>query len=315
MQEDLIVTPIKTSLAKRVIGKRLPELTVRSIRYLGGGSSSAFSINDALIAKFPKLGFEGQHYGDFLELFRREKALNAVASELVLPHEIIKPLEQLPGPTSDFPGPIFLYQYFSGAEVAKGRFTPVKKNKLAALLGDFLAKLHAIETNQAVAFGLSNVSSEEIKTGWHRQYKYYRQKVFHLLKPSELQWFTALYEEFLKKTAAMKPKVVLTHGDFGPENVLVPKEFNRLQVIDFEDMALGDAATDFCVWYWHFGSRFVSRMLRNYRAVDRDFLVRIGFYARRLPLIYFDLYEKSGNKKFLRFARELLRLTKQIDLK
>lgn len=310
MQEDQIVKPINLSQAKEVVFERLPDLKVKSIKYLGGGSSSAFSINNELIVKFPKLDFDGQQYADFLQAFRREVKLNKIVSKIVKPHEIITPLEQVLGPTQNFAGPIFLYQLFSGTEVEKYRFTSSEKEKLVILLGDFLKKLHSVNLNQTLFIGLSKVTLEDIKIGWHKQYVYYKRNVFPLLKSNEVQWFTALYEDFLADSAKMKLKVVLTHGDFGPENVLVPKEFNRLQIIDFEDMALADPVLDFCVWYQHFGTSFVNQMLESYGKVDKYFLMRVKFYSSRLPLIYFDLYRKSGNKKFLTFARKFLKKIK-----
>ena len=305
MQEHRLVKPVSLAAARKVIHGRIPDLAAGKIKYLGGGSSSAFSVDDRLVVKFPKIGDQHQRYDHFVKQFAREQALHKSLSKRVSPDEVVTPLAMIARPASGFPGPIFTYQYFAGTQVAKMELASTQKRRLAHLLGRFLTMLHSMHKTNIP--GIPKIAPESIRLGWNRQYETVKRDVMHLLNRAESKWMARLYESYLSGAGMHPPPVVFSHGDFGAENVLVPKAFDRLQVIDFENVCWGDPVGDFCAWYQNYGEKFLEEMLTAYGGrIDEHFGARVRFYADRLPVTYFGLYKKSGNRSFLAYARRYL---------
>jgi len=306
MQEDRLVKPLPLAMARKVIRVRIPDIAPRKIIYLGGGSSSAFSVDDRLVVKFPKIGHQHQRYDHFVKQFSREQALYKSLSARLNPDEIVTPLAMISRPASGFSGPIFTYKYFAGTQVAKMRLAPNHKRKLAHMLARFLTRLHSIR--QINIPGVPKIAPETIRLGWNTQYETVKRDVMPLLNRAESRWVAHLYDTYLSGAGTRPPRVVFLHGDFGAENVLVPKGFARLQVIDFEDVCWGDPAADFCIWYQSYGEKFLEDMMTAYGGpIDQNFDARVKFYAARLPVVYFTLYKKSGNRNFLTYARNYLK--------
>lgn len=305
MQEHLLVKPVSLAAARKVILGRLPDLAARKIKYLGGGSSSVFSVDDLLVVKFPKLGHQDQRYDSFVKQFARERALHKALSARVSPDEVVTPLAMIARPGSGFSGPIFTYKYFAGTQVAKMELSSKQKRRLAHLLGRFLTRLHSMRKINIP--GVPRISPESIRLGWNEQYEMVKRDVMPLLNRIEKKWMAGLYESYLGGAGKYRPRVVFSHGDFGAENVLVPKRFDRLQVIDFENVCWGDPVADFCVWYQSYGEKFLEDMLSAYGGrIDKYFGARVRFYAGRLPVVYFRLYKETGNRNFLAYARRYL---------
>lgn len=307
MQEHLIVKPIKVQTAKAAIEERDADFKVNTIAYLGGGSSSAFVVNNSLLVKFPKLIPADSAYLDFMRNFDKESKLYNLFSKRLSPHRIIHPLASLPGPTKHFRGPIFTYELFHGREIAKQKLGTQGQIRLGKLLGDFLTKLHTTPLQVAKKLGLPIMGCHEINKGWHSQYRKITTRVFPLLNTTERNWVKHIYLDFFKSAGQHAFKPTLIHGDLGAENILAPSKMRHLQVIDWEDMAVGDPVADFCIWYQTFGAEFLDTMLENYRRkVDSGFIQRVKFYADRLPMTYFLLYKYTGNKHFLTYAKKYL---------
>lgn len=305
MQEHRLVKPVSLAAARIVIQARIPALAAGKIKYLGGGSSSVFSIDDRLIVKFPKIIDQHSRYDHFVKQFARERALHKLLSARVSPDDIATPLAMIARLASGFPGPIFTYKYFAGTEVAKMDLASMQQRRLARKLGRFLTALHSIRRLNIP--GLARITPESIRLGWNRQYQTVKRDVMPLLNRAEKNWMAGLYESFLSGPGMHPPPVVFSHGDFCAENVLVPKSFARLQVIDFENARWADPVGDFCMWYQAYGEKFLEEMLNAYGVgIDEHFRARVRFYAGRLPVTYFGLYRKSGNRNFLSYARNYL---------
>jgi aminoglycoside phosphotransferase (APT) family kinase protein len=305
MQEHLLVKPVSLAAARNVIRGRILDIAAGKIMYLGGGSSSAFSVDDRLVVKFPKLGHQHQRYDHFVKQFAREQALYKSLSARVSPDEVVTPIAMIARPWLGFSGPIFTYKYLAGTQVAKMELASKQKRRLAHLLGRFLTKLHSIRKINIP--GIPKITPESIRLGWNEQYETVKRDVMPLLNRTERNWMAGLYDSYLSGAGMHPPRVVFSHGDFGAENVLVPKRFDRLQVIDFENVCWGDPVGDFCVWYQSYGEKFLEDMLTSYGGrIDKHFGARVRFYAGRLPVVYFGLYKKSGNRNFLAYARRYL---------
>lgn len=309
--EDELVKPISIEIARQTISERAPDLDIHGVTYLGGGSYSAFGVNGQIIYKFPKVQDDTQSFDDFQNQFEREQAILPIVAEYTKPHDILTPLDMLP-PSESFRGPVFSYRMFSGEQLAKLSLQGEQRLRVARMLGDFLSKLHAIDIARFPDKYVKVVSPEELKEGWYSNYEAVKTKAFDLLTPDERAWATQHYESFLAGADRIQPQIALTHGDFGDENVLLPEEGDRLQIIDFEDVGVGAAVADFCTWLTK-GEDFVEQMLDAYTFdTDEDFMRQIKFYFGRLPFIYFSFAVDSGNKSFIDFGRQKLEKTRNI---
>ena len=300
MDEDRLVEPLDIEIAKGVIEKRLPQLLVESIEYLGGGSYSVFAINNKIIFRFPKFeDFAAQVAFDL-----EGKLLDLIRPEVV-PHEIPTQIYRMIDSDEIFSGPVYGYKLLDGNRVGDSNLD--LKKQLPRLLGDFLTKLHGIDLEPIYEVGFEPVTAEAIQKGWHDSYSDAIKSLFPLLSEEERRWVDNLYVSYLSDIGSILPPVVLTHGDLGDENVLIPNELDRLRVIDFEDAGPYDPGIDFCMWWATFGDDFLNEMIDNYDLdTGEGFLRRVAFYYNRIPMIFFKFGIENRNDKFIRYGRHLL---------
>ena len=101
------------------------------------------------------------------------------------------------------------------------------------------------------------------------------------------------FQEVLPIVQAASFDEVITHSDFGTNNVLFNQDQNRVAgVIDFGDLSLGDPAVDFATFYRRFGKTFAKRMVACYTLpVGEEFWVRVDYEAKRklVFVVYFAL--------------------------
>ena len=307
MQEDVLIPPIEIDVAYCTLIERLPELDIHTIKYLGGGSFSCFAVNNEYVFRFPKdpnAFQEVQAHG-----IREAALLNAIKHRME-PHEVSRQTHALLDSSQSFHGPVFGYTFFEGVQVAQKHMHPSELPRVARLLGDFLSKLHAIELAAVYPFGYEPTNAETIRQGWYQNYLANKEIVFPLLTNEEKRWMGHLYERFLDISDKVNPMIVLTHGDFGWENVLVPQSLDKLQVIDFEDVAVGSAIGDFCLWLGYFGKEFICQMLQDYYTnADEYFAEVVQFYYGRIPCFYFSWGAQSQNQAAIAFGRHLLHTT------
>ena len=312
--EDQLVTPVSAEIVHDVLFERLRTRALK-LDYLGGGSFSAYHVVDSdhreYVLRFPKFT---ENLGAIME---KEQRLASVVAPCVAPHELTKLEEILPPSADSFGGPVYKYQYLNGAQVARLRLfesavaNEPKLEKLAVQLGDFLRKLHGVALGDVVAkSGVARASARNIVQMIADDAASVRATIYPVLNEAERAWAENNYRSFFEKIAgredAIRPSLV--HGDFGDENVLVPKDFGYLQVVDLEDMRVGDPAVDFCSWLPSYGDEFVRTMLSQY-SIDLDPLLldRARFYIAKTPFTYFKFGIENKNEKFIAYARRLLR--------
>ena len=300
MQEDKLIQPIDTELAKDIITKKCPDIEIKDFVYHGGGDHSVFEVNNEFVFRFPKVDFDETKripgFEDYL--------FDIIRTELS-PHEIPEKLFTIETKEFKIPGPIFGYKKLSGHQFSTLKSKP--DSKLADLLSDFLSKLHSIEVKRLQSIGIKTIDWKSIVL-WHREnYKYVKQNIFPLLKDDEKDWLIEVFESFLKKATRMNPPLTFTHCDLDPTNVLIQGDCNHLQVLDFDEVRIYDPAADFCMWWGEYGSGLIEKMVRSYTiSIGPGFMQRIRFYYNRIPVIYFEIGLKTDNKNFIKFGRELL---------
>ncbi len=76
----------------------------------------------------------------------------------------------------------------------------------------------------------------------------------------------------------------LVHGDLDGEHILWDAERAQVNIIDFSDRSIGDAALDFA-GLMGYGHEYAARVLKRYHGPkDEGTLRRAGLYFRRMPL-------------------------------
>ncbi|QYK03704.1 phosphotransferase family protein [Shewanella zhangzhouensis] len=155
---------------------------------------------------------------------------------------------------------------------------------LAAAIGTLLAKLHATELThlQLVAFPYG----DEDFVG----------SVLPALRPlmgADSYRNAQTYFIKMSETVATQAEVSsrLCHGDFGPANILLGRDYRLSGVLDFSDVCLGDAAMDFAPLWRRSPSEFMHDLLATYREVSGEghwqslqpqtLTARIQFHALR----------------------------------
>jgi len=192
MQEDKLIKPIETELAKSIIAKKCPEIEINDFVYQGGGDHSVFEINNEFVFRFPKVApDESKRIPGF-----EDYLFNIIRPDL-LTHEIPENVYTIETDEFNIPGPVYGYKKFQGQQVSKLQNKP--DIKLAKLLSDFLSKLHAIEINKLLNIGIKPTDWKSIVL-WHKEnYKYVKDEIFPLLKDDEQAWLKEVFRSFLKK--------------------------------------------------------------------------------------------------------------------
>ena len=251
----------------RVIERCFPNVGVKVIRYLGGGSCRVFLVNEELVFRFP--------HGEGLdEDLRWERNL----------YEWLAP--RLPAPVPrythfaegcpQFPHPVAGYRRLPGIGLEHLGRAP--SASLAAQVGRFLSALHTLPLPPGAEDRPAARDDE-----WMREfYGRIRRVAFPALDMDERVWVTRLFEDFLADPADWDEARVLIHGDFDTSNILCdPATGDLTAVIDFEDAGPGDPTSDFCGLRAELGPTFVDAVLAAYTApTDFRFRERLEFRAR-----------------------------------
>ena len=97
----------------------------------------------------------------------------------------------------------------------------------------------------------------------------------------------------------MAVRPVLTHGDLGPEHVLVSASGDLAGVLDWEEVGIGDPAWDFA-WWVHERPAVGERALAAYGgAPDPGFATRARFCFVLMPLHDLDHGLQVGPPAFV----------------
>jgi aminoglycoside phosphotransferase (APT) family kinase protein len=311
--EEQLVAPVALDVAYQTLTERLPQDDIVDVHYLpGGGSFSVFSLNNEKVARFPKF-VTGQEEASIVEeqFHFEQRVLNAIHPFLA-PHQISQPLSMLTGPSESFLGPVLLYAWLEGVPINRLAIAANQRLQLSSLLGDFFSRLHSIDRTLLSSFGFVDVLPERLKQDWFSGFERHRRTTFQLLTEEERRWYTRLFEDFLMDVEYMQPHISFCHGDCTPGNVLLVSEHTHLQVIDWDDMTIGDTARDLCRWLGSFGEDFLHAILEHYTIpVDACFIKRVKFYYCRTPLLYFSMAQQFESTPFLDFARQELHIIRE----
>lgn len=267
--------------AKAALRRAWADGSVRHLRLLGAGDSYwAFLLNEAWVCRVPRTAAAGQG-------LRREVALLPwLAARLPLP----VPAPQLIG--GDAPGRLLFaaHPFLPGPALTPARYRRLDgagQRRCAAQLGEFLARLHAL--NPALAPGPAGPVFR--LTGLAA---YLRPRARRVLGPAAAgsEW------RFLTRVLGPQPvdgapgpagntaPAVWLHGDLSPEHVLFDPAAGAVSaVIDFGDLRRGEPAWDLVFLYRDYGPAFLAHLLRTYAPANPAALVRRLYYGYQLAAL------------------------------
>ncbi len=262
---------LSTELCKYAIIRCFPQITVTTIQQNDEGwDNCVFIINNEIIFRFPRDPEAARR----LDLERR------LLPELQKVTNI--PIPQFEFVSSDCPE---IKRLFVGYRMIKGvPLTPALLRqlhsealiqKIAAQIAEFLSSLHSFPVEKALELGVSSNQKKERILTFYQEIK---RKVFPFLKHQEQEWTRNLFKSFLNNEQFFQYSPVLLHGDFSSDHILFDKDQEKIGIIDFGDISIGDPACDFpCLV--DYGTMFVQWVLAKYLGnIDSTFLQRRTFY-------------------------------------
>jgi aminoglycoside 2''-phosphotransferase len=220
---------------------------------------------------------------DWMFRFPRNNAAHKVlrVEQQFLPQfEVISPI---PIPKIRYAGEDFSgYPKIEGSLLSPKLFESLPDRVRAVIarqVGGFLSKLHTFPLEKALAMGFS-----EGWDGWRQNaYQRFQANAGPLLSRTARKNVNKLFDRFFD----LNWQRVVIHGDFYPtDHVFFDEESLQLcGVIDFGDLTIEDAATDFQSIYEDYGEIFLHDVLTNYScSVDQIFLERIKVRIEARPL-------------------------------
>jgi aminoglycoside phosphotransferase (APT) family kinase protein len=216
-----------TDAHRALIANRFPQLgDIRSFQRIDGGwTCDTYEVNGEWIVQLPRNDRSRQSLEAQLELLPelgRELSAQIPLPELVSREPLIMGYRKLDGsPANDDLG-----------------IWPER-------LGRFLYDLHMVPPEFV---GLRAVSPESVREGLRAEWDRLREVGAGLLAAEELQTADGVFGGYLEDERNWRFAPCLTHGDLGPEHVLVSPSGDLIGVIDWEEAVVWDPAGDFAWW-------------------------------------------------------------------
>jgi aminoglycoside 2''-phosphotransferase len=238
------------------IGVRLlsafPALDVITpLQVLGSGfNSTAIETAEGFVFRIGKNSLAAQGY------VREAHLLPRLSAYLPLP--VPNPLWHVPVSTA-FPYGVIGYRKLPGRPLSAQRGTQAIWPQLGTALGRFLKVLHSFPIEEA-----SNLACNQAEN-YVALHDEILPPLRQALTASQFKIIMRWWEAFLSDALIKVYQPVLCHGDFWYENILVDERVQTVTgIIDFEHMAVGDAAIDFAPLLYH-GESFVAQVIHTYK--------------------------------------------------
>ncbi len=273
------------SEAKAALRRSWSQNPVRRLRLLGAGASYwAFLLNDTWVCRVARTAAARRG-------LRREAALLPwLAPQLPLPIPVPH------GTGRDTQGQLLFaaYPFLPGPSLSParyGRLDATGRARCAAQLGQFLARLHAVDPTAAPASGGPVFDLGALAT-------YLWKRAHRMLYPTAAgpeQQFLARVLGREDGTGGNGPEgnaalaaqpVGWLHGDLSHDHVLFNPAVGAVSaVIDFGDLRQGEPAWDLVFLYRDYGPEFVAQLLRTYAPPDPAALLRRVYYGYQLAVL------------------------------
>jgi aminoglycoside phosphotransferase (APT) family kinase protein len=221
--------PPRTTLDEhRILVQELfPTLDVRSFDRIGSGwTYDTYDVNDEWIVQIPRSTYAAER------LVAQSTLLPGLARE-------VSALIPVPSMISSDP-PAMVYPKLHGvpADRAPEGFWPER-------LGRFLYDLHMVPPEFV---GLRAQPPEVVRGQIREEIASLAGVVVPRLDPGEAFRAEAMIDAYVNDDRLWTFAPCLTHGDLGPEHVLVGPSGDLIGVLDWEESAIGDPVWDFAWW-------------------------------------------------------------------
>jgi len=213
---------------RALIAARLPDLPAEAFTPVGGGWTCDTYETDEWIVQIPR-----SDYG--AERLRAQVALlPELAREVSARIPVPERMSLEPDP------PVMAYRRIEGAACREspGGVWPER-------LGRFLYDLHMVPPEFV---GLRAMSVGAVRAARRAELHALAKRVLPLVAPKERAHPQAMLGAFLDDDDLWTFSPCLTHGDLGPEHVLVSPAGDLAGVIDWEEAGIDDPAWDFAWW-------------------------------------------------------------------
>jgi aminoglycoside 2''-phosphotransferase len=308
MQHAPLSWPQDHASAADRVASYLPESTRARLRPIGEGDTCLAFRQNTRVVRVAKHGEAAAALG------REECVLSGIAARLPL---------SVPQPTfiHAADGCAFsIHARIPGVALSRTRWerlSPHIREVIAAELGGFLEALHTLPDAYGMQCHLPTLDgaaefAAAIRSAALRLAARHRTHVPRRLDAALTAWSMP--------PVNVLPAPSLLHCDIAPGHVLFDPRRGRLTgVIDFGDLAIGDAARDFIYIYEDFGSDMLAAVLRHYAREDTAILMpRIHMWCILNAMEW--TIEESGplesadvEQRFAEIATELDRLGERAD--
>ena len=251
----------KETLAKdREAARRLwPAMACETFAPLGDGwTCRTYEVDGSWIAQFPRTDSAEE------TLLSQRRVLPLLAQRL--PVEIPTPVA-----TAHERPVAMLYRKIEGTPT-----TATAPGSWPEQLGQMLRALQDIEPQ---SIGLLPRSTVALRAERSTQLDGFVEQVLPLLEVSERAALRDRFQDHLRDDANWRFKPTVAHGDLGPEHMLVTESGALAGVIDWEELAVQDPATDLA-WLLHAWPPIGTRVAAQLRVETREAL------TRRTPFLY-----------------------------
>jgi aminoglycoside phosphotransferase (APT) family kinase protein len=224
-----------------LIARLLPDAVASVRRIEGGWAYATYEVDGEWIVQVPELAGEDD------SLRKQIGLLPELARELSAPIPVPEAVSLDP--------PAMAYRRIEGEPMAAGRsgFWPER-------LGRFLYDLHMVPPE---IVGMRAESPAGVRAAMREEIDVLSAAVLPLLEPDERPRAEAMCAAFLGEDANWRFAPCLTHGDIGPEHVLLTPGGDLAGVLDWGDCSVGDPAWDFA-WMLHAMPAEAERALAAY---------------------------------------------------
>ena len=258
------------------IKENYPNIDVKSYeRNTIGQNNDIIIINNEYVFRFPK-------YQNGIKTLKVEtEVLESIKEYITL---------NIPNPKYNFfkeqeVGQVFAgYKMMFGKPLWKNTFMNIKNKKvLANQLANFLKELHSISSKEVENIDIPVCDSYE---KWSVLFNKIREKLYKYMSGISKQEVEKNFEKFLGEKENFHFQHTLTHGDFGPTNILFNEKTQRISgIIDFGSISFDDPAIDFAalIGPFGYGESFVRMFHEIYPNID-SLIKRAKFYASTFPL-------------------------------
>jgi aminoglycoside phosphotransferase (APT) family kinase protein len=269
-----------------LIERLFPQLRIQTCTPLSGGWTSAtYAVNDEWIVQLPVSRYSEE----------RLRAQIALLPELV--HEV-SALIPMPELTSLEPAAM-AYRKLEGvaADRAPDGIWPER-------LGRFVYDLHMVPPEFV---GMRSQDAGAVRSDARISVSRLREIVVPLLDADERTAADAMLEAYLDDDALWSFAACLTHGDLGPEHVLVGPSGDLVGVLDWEETSVGDPAWDLA-WWMHGMPPQGERALAAYGGTpDATFRRRARFVFALMPWHEVAYGMEGGDQGYVRSGLEGVR--------